>query len=257
MGRKYKNPPIIEVVCEFQFSADSPWDLTMPGLIYERIKETFPKKIQESVLTVQVPTSVVAPSPFIPQLQSENRMRFVHPDEHAFLQLQPHLLAINYLQPYPSWERFLPLIRQSFTAYQDVVSPIAIHRIGLRYINRITIPTNGVELSEPTDGVEPSEYFTLYPQMSSELPSYGGFSVQVLFPYNQGRDLLKIDITSALDETGQTVVAFLDLDYFLAQPNIVTPNHALDWIAQAHDTIEHAFEACITEKLRRQFDQEA
>lgn len=41
MGKKYKNPPIVEVVCEFRLSDDTLWDLTIPGLLYEKLKDEF------------------------------------------------------------------------------------------------------------------------------------------------------------------------------------------------------------------------
>ncbi|MBL7075352.1 TIGR04255 family protein [candidate division KSB1 bacterium] len=54
MGKRYKNPPIAEAICEFQFELNSPWDLVMPGLVYEQVKRTFPKRHQVKVLDVGV-----------------------------------------------------------------------------------------------------------------------------------------------------------------------------------------------------------
>ncbi len=247
MGRKYTNPPIIEVVCEFQFSPDSPWDATIPGLVYERIRGAFPKKLQETVLAVHVPTSNKPAVSGLPQLQPEERLRFLQPDERAFVQLGRHLLAINHLAPYPSWERYLPLIEQAFHAYEVVAEPTGIHRIGLRYINQVPIREANFQVAD---------YFTLYPQISHELPhAYNGFSTQVLFPYENKRDVLKIELVAASDETGEAATVFLDFDYFLAQPGIVSPNEALSWVITAHANVEGAFEACITDRLRHQLDQ--
>ena len=47
MGRRYKNPPIVEALCEFEFISSQPWDLTIPGLIYEKVKDEFPDKRQQ------------------------------------------------------------------------------------------------------------------------------------------------------------------------------------------------------------------
>lgn len=46
MGRKYRNPPLIEALCEFQFVPTQPWDLTIPGFFYEKVKNDFPAKQQ-------------------------------------------------------------------------------------------------------------------------------------------------------------------------------------------------------------------
>ena len=53
MGRRYKNPPIVEALCEFEFISSQPWDLTIPGLIYEKVKDEFPDKRQQIGIGVQ------------------------------------------------------------------------------------------------------------------------------------------------------------------------------------------------------------
>jgi uncharacterized protein (TIGR04255 family) len=45
MPKKYEKPPIIEAVCEFRFSGKSKWDLTIPGLIYDSVKDEYPQKL--------------------------------------------------------------------------------------------------------------------------------------------------------------------------------------------------------------------
>lgn len=47
MVRKYKHPPIVEALCEFQFIPSQPWDITIPGLLYDRINSEFPVKQQK------------------------------------------------------------------------------------------------------------------------------------------------------------------------------------------------------------------
>ena len=42
MSRVYRYSPLVEALCEFQF-AEGEWDWTVPGLMYQEIKETFPK----------------------------------------------------------------------------------------------------------------------------------------------------------------------------------------------------------------------
>ncbi|QMS90513.1 hypothetical protein HUN01_24125 [Nostoc edaphicum CCNP1411] len=39
--RQYPNPPIEEAVCEFRFAPDPAWNLTIPGLFYEKIKDFY------------------------------------------------------------------------------------------------------------------------------------------------------------------------------------------------------------------------
>jgi len=54
MGRKYANPSIVEAVCEFRLSPDTPWDLTVPGLVYEKVRSEFPHREQRLFQEVEI-----------------------------------------------------------------------------------------------------------------------------------------------------------------------------------------------------------
>jgi len=54
MGKKYKNPPIVEALCEFQFVPGQPWDITIAGMLYERIKDEFPIKQQHAEVQIHI-----------------------------------------------------------------------------------------------------------------------------------------------------------------------------------------------------------
>lgn len=100
MSKRYKNPPIIEAICEFYFSSDIPWDLTFIGLIYEKLKEFFPKKQQLQVNIAVAAASAtkehVGTIPMIPLV------RFSDSNEKTLVQLGQNLLTVNHLKPYDS-----------------------------------------------------------------------------------------------------------------------------------------------------------
>jgi len=48
VSRKYTNPPILEALCEFQFVPSQPWDMTIPGFLYEKINHEFPRETKEN-----------------------------------------------------------------------------------------------------------------------------------------------------------------------------------------------------------------
>jgi uncharacterized protein (TIGR04255 family) len=244
ISRKYRKPPVSEAVCEFRFEPSSTWDLTIPGLIYDRIKQDFPKR----KLAKAVEFSVVAgPEGIAQQSMTTDRMQFLREDEKALIQVDRDLLAINHLKPYPTWETFLPLIRQGFEAYIQVTNPRAIHRIGLRYINRIEIPGKRAELQD---------YLELRPSIGPDLPQdFGPFLVKVGIPYSEGQDILSLQSASAIPHVLETIPVVLDLDYYLAVPGRVPLEDAFSWIETAHTRVEEAFEACITDRLRVMFEE--
>src|SRR6266853_138935 len=110
MTKRYNNPPLVEALCEFQFDADVPWDLTLIGLIYEKLNDLFPKKQQLplnfAVAVTSQTNEQTGTAPMIPL------MRFLDSDEKKLVQIGQDLLTVNHLKPYDSWEEFLPFIEE-------------------------------------------------------------------------------------------------------------------------------------------------
>ena len=244
--RKYRNPPIVEVICEFRFRPSPEWDATVPGRIYEQLKTEFP--IRRPIRQFGVAVQSVPERPPL-QVQFEEGMRFLREDERAFVQVHPHRISIHHLAPYPHWESFKPLIRKGYEAYLNTVTQPVLQRIGLRYINRIVLP----------EGHEsPSAYFTLYPYVGESLPQdYKAFAVYLLLSFEEGRDAMHLRLGSEGAGSSEQAAVLLDLDYFIAQPEGVTSDTTLEWVEQAHLHVLEVFEGVITDRLREQFGEEA
>jgi uncharacterized protein (TIGR04255 family) len=244
MGRRYRNPPIIEALCEFRFEPGTPWDLAIPGLVYEKIKEGFPKRRLARVFEASVTTG---PEGVEQQMKTADRMQFLRDDEKALIQVGTNMLAVNHLKPYPTWQEFAPLIRQGFDAYCQVTSPKGIQRVGLRYINRIEVRGQRIELEH---------YLEFRPFAGPALPQdFGAFIVGVQIPYEGTRDALRLQAFSAALETPNVVAVMLDLDYYVTHAGQVSLDNVVAWVETAHDHVEEAFEACITERLRMLFEE--
>lgn len=246
MGRKYQNPPLIEALCEIQFSADTPWDLVSPGLIYEQVRDQFPQRRPGRSIAVNMSQAAQG---FGQEVHITDRVQFVRADERAMIQVGPQLLVVNHLKPYSSWEGFRPLIDTALQAYTNGIQPTHIHRIGLRYINKMVFPGTRVVLED---------YFEIYPKLGSGFPEdHGPFMVGLQFPCAEGRDALMLSLQTAIPEREEEVVMTLDLNYFLVTPDSVQIADVMGWVDNAHVQIEHMFEASITDTLRMRFDEVA
>jgi len=246
MGKKYKNPPVVEALCEFQFVPGQPWDLTLPGLIYEKIKDEFPDKKQQIGIGVQFrPTEKgvehkVEPAP--------PRIQFHKKDKTALIQVAPDLLVINQLKPYPSWNKFKPVIVKGFQIYTEVANPKGLRRIGLRYINIIEFDKTPLELKD---------YFYYYPFIPDTLPQlHDSFLTRIEFPHEKGKERLIITLASLIPKKPEIVSILLDLDYVMTTPEYISLNEVPEWLGKAHKRVEEAFEACITDKTREIFKEE-
>jgi uncharacterized protein (TIGR04255 family) len=246
VGKMYERSPIVEAVCEFQFEEGSPWDLTIPGRIYEKVRTTFPILRQAERVTVSL---LGTPEEFGPQFGTLPLMQFLRKDEQALIQVGTHLLSISVLKSYPSWPRFLSLIKRGFNTYCDIAAPKGIRRIGLRYINQIEIPGHDIKLEE---------YLDFRPHIGRGLhQDFGTFALGVHFPYEESRDLLNLQLASVPQQTplSDNASLALSLDYYLLRPREVALEDAFQWVDVAHHHIEDAFEACITQKLRELFKE--
>ncbi len=243
MGRKYKKPPVVEALCEFQFMPGQPWDLTIPGLIYEKTKNDFPDKQQQVGIGFQFrPTERGVEQKAEP---APPRMQFHRKDKTALIQVAPDLLAVNQLVPYPNWEKFKPVILKNLEIYLSIAKPKGFKRIGLRYINKVKIDSESVELNE---------YFNFYPHVPVELPQFhNSFISRVEIPYD-GNDRMLITIANASPE-GDNVSIVLDLDYITTDIESISLENTKKWIEEAHIFIEKAFEGCITDKSREIFEE--
>jgi|SRR6266436_7482744 len=243
MSRKYKTSPIIEALCQFQFGPDTTWDLTIPGLVYEKVKNTFPNRNQ----VAQINIGLAANAQIIgQQIGALPLMQFLSENGNTLMQVGQNLLTINQLNPYSSWEEFLPLIEQGLKAYEETAHPKNIQRIALQYLNRF-------EFENP---IKLEDYLNFYPFLGKELPQdFGVFVVGVQIPFEDSFDLMNLQLTTVNSETPNTIAMILDLNYVLIKPENITLVGALEWVDKAHKHVEDIFEACITDQMRQRFQE--
>lgn len=244
MAKKvYKNSPIVEAVCEFKFDPSSEWDLTIPGLLYPKLENDFPKKRARATGSLQIRDDKA-------ELSRTDIAQFLSKDEKAFVQVYPHTLSVNVLTPYPSWDTFGSWIRGAYSKYVQVAEPKGISRIGLRYINVITLRNIEGALSI-------NEYLKIGPTGPPEYSdAMSGFNMVVEFDYEEGRDRLRVALSSMPSEQEEEVKLRLDLDYSMNEPNSVELGSATEWVEAAHSHVEDTFEASIQDKLRDRFNLE-
>jgi uncharacterized protein (TIGR04255 family) len=241
----FKNPPIVEVICEFRFSQDSKSDPTIPGLLYEKLKTDFPIKEskidQEIEITAEergVRHGVKNPNPLA---------AFFSQDRKSLIQIGTNKLSIHHLKPYPGWEHFRPKIQLAFDALNSVTTIQEIDRIALVYIDKIEIAGHHLDLKQ---------YFNFMPYLGDGFPEpFTDFMMGCDFPYNNKRDICKLQLTSAMPDNKANSAYLLTTEYFLAKKSAVTKSEALGWVENAHTVVHGTFLNCITKKLEDQFER--
>ncbi|MCI0691855.1 TIGR04255 family protein [candidate division KSB1 bacterium] len=224
MSKNYKNPPLIEAVCEFKFQPPSSWNPAVPDLIYEKVQAQFPQRELMNSHDEQKPTPGA-------------KTKFRRADGSALLQISPKLLAINQLRPYRTWPQFKKTILEAYTIYRELAQPSGIIRLGLRYINQIEIPETKIEIGRYLRGC-PEGYHKLF--LSTE------------FPFEAEEEKLAMILAYVPHREGDFLRFYLDLDYgaFPMPAEEIGPV-----LERAHDRLEQIFEASHTDETRRLFGE--
>jgi len=240
---KYPNPPVQEAVCEFRFSSGAEWDITFPGVFYKEIDDEFPEYRSVRQLS---PTRKQNDEQI---LELAERVQFMKEDNSALLQIAPNIFSVIHFAPYPGWDAFKASILSNAQRHHTVRPQATLDRIGLRYINHIEIPTNEAGL------VELSEYFYFYPEVTGDLPDFGNARMGVIFQFEDGNDIMQVQLNQASAAGSQSLAYKLDLDYFRSNTNDVSIPEPGEWLETAHDHIIQIFESCITDRTRELFKE--
>jgi len=251
--RKYRNPPIEEAVCDIQFAPAADWDPTMPGRLYEKLKEIYNEKPRpQQVVELPVLGTNAEGKPSAPSAHGlfKQRVQLLAENGTRIVGVSADQLSVHMLRPYTNWEEFRPRIMRALGAYREIASPEGVTRIGLRYINRITIGLDNPDLGQ---------YFTIPPKFPDVDPP-----TRVLGFFNRKEaefidKPIRIVITFTNLERKQPggLSYLLDIDVIWIRPDDPFP---LDEIEGAIEDIKirhrQVFESLITDESRKLFDAE-
>lgn len=242
MKRQYLNAPVIEALCEVYFR-ESEWDTTIPGIFYERVSDEFPNKSER--MGVEIELSLAAEVLATRTRHPEPRSQFSRSDGSRMLQIGRDLLVVNQVRPYPHFGKWRPAVLDAVSLYEELAKPKGVERIGMRYINRIEIPGETLEMAE---------YFGLYPEIPERIgSSHGAFMMRVEVPSVHERHQLMVTFGSAPQQTKGSRAFLLDL-YDMVVPT--TPIGSVEeYLDEAHENIERLFESIITDSTRTIFGE--
>lgn len=241
MSEIFLNPPLQEAVCELRFESKN-WDPTIPGILYSLIESDFPKR--ESVQEGKVEFFIDPRVKQDPKIShSENEFpKFSNEEGNIFAVFRKNLVSIHHIKPYTNWNDFLSKIKLVFEKYSEVAVPTKLSRIGLRYINKISIPVDGYIFSD---------YFNMVQSpLSGIIDEESIAAIQNGVLFNDAENLIKMQFAS-LNKNEEKVEYILDVDYFLTNPS--GSENIDNWLARAHDKIESIFLGSIKEKTKELF----
>lgn len=250
MLKTYKNPPLIEAVCELIFELDKSFSSNQISLFVEKIKILFPiqKKGKIHKFEFNIETD---------KIQKKNQKafnqdfyefeQFFSEDEKYSIQLDKGRVSIHRTKPYISWTEFFPIIQSVYIAYIETFLPKHLTRIGIRYVNEIVVPIDDFSFSE---------YFNIQASLPSlDAKNQKSLFIGSVFEQEGGRDAIKVQFMEKQSVEVPTERIFvLDFDYFLIKP-IIEFKDIEDWIIKAHSNLETVFEGILTDKSKQLFEK--
>jgi uncharacterized protein (TIGR04255 family) len=248
--RQYVAPPIDEALCEVRFAPSRDWTALIPLRVFDLLKGTYPQEPQLHHLMEAAFRSTPEQLGTTEQavtVKGSPRMQFRSQDGHRLVTVGENLLAIHDLRPYSGWENFKPRILQAIEAYQSVAAPLGVVRIGVRYINRLTVPETTPELSY---------YFTsppALPEAGLELALGQVFS-RIVGAYKDERSQLVYTFASVDPVDGHpTFLIDLDASRAWTDEDPLSAKDAADHVEELRSLERNAFEALITDNARALF----
>ena len=250
--RTYKNPPITEATCEFQFAPVDNWNLAYTGLFLERVKSRYAGKPREQRLLQLDAKQLADASGALPSasVREITKVQIPSTDGKEMVAVGPGILSAHVLKPYSGWEAFRPQIEEALTAYRAIADPSGIRRIGIRYINLIDLPARDAE---------PSDYFSAPPTRNEELGCrLDTFVIRHEYLYDD--EPVRLVVNFARVQKLETPIVdaasyLLDLDVSRDwQTEPLPMNRAMSLVDELRRREREAFEAQITPKARELFD---
>lgn len=147
---RLKNPPIIEAVIDVDCDPPLGFDLAaLEGVARARFGDRYPK-FGTQVIPLPVAEANVGAPPHISFQSALQALQFRQEDEKQLVQIRLQGFSFNRLAPYSSLDDYLPEIERTWRLYVDLVAPVQMRAIRLRYINRIVLPmvANTIDFDE-------------------------------------------------------------------------------------------------------------
>jgi uncharacterized protein (TIGR04255 family) len=241
----YKRPPITEAVIEMRF-ADS-IDSAMLDKVTSAFKPLYPREEILKQRQLQMNLDVTASSPQTQSIEQIGYKRSSLDQGHILLLLPiPPSFIMSQLAPYPGWDQFFARFCRDWDVWKKSMGYRKIIRVGVRYINRIDIPSFDPVVYE-------EHFFNVYPHIPEELGPMINYAVQVQLPIKDMGCSLTLNSSVVPSPLLDHRSFAIDLDVGKDDPP-QNDDGIYDLLNQIRVAKNRVFEACITDRARELFE---
>lgn len=243
MSKQYPNAPITEAIIHLRVTPADGVDHALLKLNEDGVLPDYPK--QEELIEAAGHTAMIPRGGVASLEQSPSGWKFTSANNAQIVQSRIDDFTFTRLPPYDRWETFRTEARRLWDMYRNKLNPRAVVRIAVRYINRIELPGDRVDLKE---------YFRTSPDIAPELPQeLQGYFMHLRFPYPRVSGDCLINQTMVPPTRQNVVSVVLDIDLFRSQELPQLEDDIWECFELLHEGKNAIFEACITDPTRRLF----
>jgi uncharacterized protein (TIGR04255 family) len=200
-----ENAPLAEVVCQVRFPPILRISAEEPTAFQEGIRDSFPLVDLEHAFVLRVPGPGATDAPSAEPKASI--YRFHTSDKQTTISLAADFYAVS-TTAYTHWRDFARLLDMTHKAVEHVYKPAYATRIGLRYINRLTLQNTSCQTTGDLLGI-------LRDELTAAIrnPAWGEaveMRCRLVLPDGPAR----LTMGTVFETLGDERAFVLDLDYF-------------------------------------------
>lgn len=229
-----QHAPLTEVVCQVRFPAILKITQTQPVEFQELIRKRFPVLEVEHGIRIGIPKIVGDAQPDIES--TEALYRFRSPSDPIVVTLARDFYSIS-TASYSNWLAFSETLTAITQAVTDVYGPSYSTRVGLRYVNSLTLANTHSSSTGELIDFPRSELTVLLRNMDWGLPER--LLTESIFADESGT--LKFRSGFIQQDDGPAIL--LDFDFF--EEGQISLNTVTERTTRYHDKIYSAFRWCI------------
>lgn len=240
----YDKAPVVEAVIDIQTRFKEPPTMAGFEACQAQLALRFPKKEPIQILKVGFNNAGKEAGWQTDFDQSLAGLRLSPADNSRVLQLQSTGFTYSHMPAYTSWDIFEAEARDLWKIFVETCEPESVSRCAVRFINRINIPLEKVELSD---------YFHLSPNIPKGIPQHvNGMFMQLQMPQlDLGlKTMAVINLAVTEPEQPGQVSVLLDFDVFCVEDLSPLSDEVWESLNQFRLRKNLLFEACITDNTR-------
>lgn len=243
---QYKHPPIAEAVIGLTFESDT--NVAELDKAQRKLGKFYPNHQPLRQIKVQF---TVSPTAHHGQnaLDEEVGHRRSTNDQTEIAILKKNSITVSQLAPYVGWEKFLQRFKRDWDTIKQAIGFRPIKQIGVRYINRIDIPFEGI-------GVRMADYLKALPNIPDQFGVVSGYSVSAEVQMPDIHCVLRLNSGAVPSPLPKCVSVILDLDLIRNQEAPQSDSEISATLEKMRERKNAFFESAITENARELFNHE-